>query len=706
MNPDVKERAHNPSIIENAETLRRATDSPHPTEPEEVINSAPRQGPWGPALALAAFGLAMVGQFYLLKLRSVKDAVLLYGGALLAFFVLVWRTGLADQIREPGLALWNRAHSVLETYPTRIVLVALAFLLDLTAVRMLRAKPMNATRWDVFALWVAAIALFSAATLRVEWRALVSRARRLGRDLLQEYRSLLQEHWIEISSVVALTALAFSLRFVALDHIPDVIDSDGADLGLIALQVLRGEMRDMFATFKSYGTMYLFLMAIPLKLFGANPFGLRFIEAFAGSVTIPLLFLLGRRLFDARIGFIAAAITAVSHYHLHFSHIVPGETLDPLLAVATFYLLYRGLEDRDINSLILSGITLGLAQYMFVGARLIGVIVIAYVALLFFLERRSILENLSGLALFALAALLVSAPMIRWALDRTDDYMARVNQTGIIQSGWLTYQVRTTGRPTILILLDQIRKAFLVFNYYPVKGFYNATIPVLDLVSGGVFILGLGYSLLYLFDRRHLLLNIWFWSGVVIGGALLLNTEISAYRIIVVFPTITLFVAIGFTKLVDLGTRGIEDQKQVAFLFHITFLILIAFFNLRYYFLEYIPQCRYTDQNTATAAKIGEYLRNLEPEYQGYYLGLPRTHMNWAYRNLSFLSGGRRVIDIEQPLESAIGAVDPSRPKVFFIHPQRAQDLNVVRKRYPGGSSTELRRCGRLLVTVYRVDQP
>jgi len=686
------------TIADHAD-LKHSAVAPPVSEPEEAAGSATQPGDWGPTLALAAFGLAMVAQFYLLKLRSLKDAALLFSAALLLFFILIWRAGLSDRFREPAQTFARRTWSMIEMHSTRGVFIVLAFLLDLTAVRMLRAKPTNATRWDVFAIWVGAIVLFLAATLQFNLSGFRSRLRTLN---LSSFR----EHWGMISLLIALTALAFALRYVALGRIPDIIDGDEGDLGQFAIRAMRGDMKDMFGTIYGYGTLYFFIIAVPLKIFGINSFGLRFMSALAGSLTVPVLFLLGRRLFDARVGFIAAALLAVSHYHLHFSRIIPsGNALDALFATTILYLFYRGLEDRDTNSLLLSAIIVGVSQYFFVGSRLIGVIIIGYVGMLFLFRRQIIMDNLGRLILFALLVLLVSGPMIRWALDRTDDYMARMNQTGIIQTGWLSHQAEATGRSVLLVLADQVRKAFLVFNYYPVTGFYNATIPVLDLVSGGVFILGLVYSLLNILDRRYFMLNIWFWSGVVIGGALVMNTEGGAYRILVVFPAVALLTAIGFSKLVEFGSRGIEDQRQVVLMFSTAFLVLVAFFNLRYYFFQYAPQCRYGDPNTAIAAVMGEYLAEVKPQYEAYFLGPPGTNI-WAYHNLTFLSNGQEVVNLEQPLQSASDAPGGIQPKVFFVRPQRARDLQLVRERYPDGVTQELKRCGRLLATAYRIDSP
>lgn len=665
---------------------------------EEEPATGTTEDPWIPALALMAFGLAILGQLYLTKVDSLNDAAWAHVGALLCFLVLIWRGQLSARYSESSIALLRRTRSKLEAHSTESALIVLAFLVDLMAVRLLRAAPRESSRWDAFGLWVVAIVLFLVATLDPDWARFLSRIR--------SWRRWLVCHRIEVASFVALTLLAFGLRFVALGSIPDVIDSDGADLGLLALQALRGEMKDMFGTFKSYGTMYVFFLAVPLWIFDATPLGLRFMPALVGSMSIPVLFLLGRRLFGARIGLIAAAVLAVSHYHIHFSRIIPGEVWDPFLAILVLYFLYRGLEGGSTNMLILSGVALGLAQYMFVGARLIAMVAIAYLGLLFILQRRLVTDNIGGLVFFALAALLVSGPMIRWAIDHTADYMARVNQAGLIQTGWLAREAERTGRSKLWVLADQVRRAFLVFNYYPVKSFYDATMPVLDFLSAGVFVLGVAYSLLRTLDQRYALLNLWFWFGVIIGGALVLNTEISGYRILVVFPAVVLYVAVGVSKLLDLSVRGLEHQRRVTLLLITMFLVFVAFLNLRFYFFEYARECRYTDPNTATAAMIGEYLGKVGPAYDGYFVGPPGTNMAWAYRNLPFLSGGRAVQEIAQPSELDQLVSSSSTPKVFFVHSQSSRLLRVLHDRYPRGTETELRRCGRLMVTAYQVNSP
>ncbi len=681
----------------------------------ETGGTLAQHDPWRPALALVALGLALVAQFSLLKPGSFERAILLYAGALLALLLLSWRApegiAIGNRMLESGRRFFGQVHALIDAYFTRATIVTLAFLVDLTAVLLLSVAhgDTRGARWDAFALWVLAILLFLVATLQPGFSRSPSLFRAshptLARALQLQAagRRFWRKHGVELLVVLVLTAGAFALRFAGLGGEQELLDGDEGDLGLYVVRVLRGDARDMFATYRSFGTLYLFLLALPVKVFGASPFALRFVAALSGSLTVPMLFLLGRRLFDARVGFIAAAMLAVSHYHLHFSRtIASGNALDALLVTVLLYLFYRGLEERNRNLLILSGLVLGLAQqYMYSGSRLTGVIMIAYVGLLFLLWRRVVLDNLGSLVLCALMALLVSLPMIRWALTHPGEFMGQVQAIGIFQTGWLATQARMTHQPEWLIIAQQLGTAFLSFNYHPVRGFYDATIPALDLLSSALFVLGVGYSLLQVHDRRFLLLNLWFWSGLFIGGALLVNPDASVYRILIVFPAVALLTAISLSKLVDLGTYGLGYWRQIALIVPIAF---IGFLNLKYFFSEYLPGCRYPDSDTAAAAVVGKYLQGLGTEYQTFFLGSRNTPID-GYHNLPFLSG-RQVQGIYDPLESAANIIDKTRPVAFFIRPYRDQDLQWLREHYASGTSVELRRCDELLVTVYRVDHP
>jgi 4-amino-4-deoxy-L-arabinose transferase-like glycosyltransferase len=77
--------------------------------------------------------------------------------------------------------------------------------------------------------------------------------------------------------------------------------------------------------------------------------------------TIVLTFLLGRRLYDARVGLVASACIAVTVLHIQLSHFYAVDTLLSFFVVATLYATLRYAEHPSRKWNIICGLTLGLA---------------------------------------------------------------------------------------------------------------------------------------------------------------------------------------------------------------------------------------------------------------------------------------------------------------------------------------------------------
>ncbi len=96
--------------------------------------------------------------------------------------------------------------------------------------------------------------------------------------------------------------------------------------------------------------------------------------------TIALIFLLGRRLYDATIGLIASACVAVSVLHIQLSHFYAVDTLLTFLVVAILYFAARYSEAGKRLDALLMSICFGLAlATKITAAPLIAAIVIAVV---------------------------------------------------------------------------------------------------------------------------------------------------------------------------------------------------------------------------------------------------------------------------------------------------------------------------------------
>jgi hypothetical protein len=290
--------------------------------------------------------------------------------------------------------------------------------------------------------------------------------------------------------------------------------------------------------------------------------------------------------------------------------------------------------------------------------------------------------------------------MALWAIEHTPDFMARINQLGIIQSGWLENEAAITGRSQFNIFLQLFLDSFLTVNYLPSHAFHFSQLPMLDFVTGGVFILGLAYSLFRVKDPRYLLLNGWFWSAVLLGGALVVSAGRSAYRILVLFPAVCLFVAIAWDKLIHLGTRTLSSNWIRNALPTALFIGLLSFFNLKAYFVDYAPTCAYEGENTRLASYIGAYMGELGPTYTHYLMTAPRIDYG-TYRSMKYLSGNLTANEIRETITSPLDSIVSNQKYAFYLIPQREDELTYLQRGLPSGKIDRIDECGKTILIVY-----
>ncbi|MFL5802678.1 MAG: ArnT family glycosyltransferase, partial [Roseiflexaceae bacterium] len=175
----------------------------------------------------------------------------------------------------------------------------------------------------------------------------------------------------EIAALIGLTLLALLARAVMIDGIPQNFGGDEGEMGMMARDVLRGQLISPFSTgWLSHPTLWFFMQALALRVFGNNIFGLRMLSVLIGTATIPALYLFARPLYGRSIALVAAALLAFYHFHIHFSRLALNNIVDPLLALLAFAAFFHGQRTRSLFSFTLAGVLLGLAQHFYMGGRL------------------------------------------------------------------------------------------------------------------------------------------------------------------------------------------------------------------------------------------------------------------------------------------------------------------------------------------------
>jgi hypothetical protein len=87
----------------------------------------------------------------------------------------------------------------------------------------------------------------------------------------------------------------------------------------------------------------------------------RLLVAVIGTATVPLVYLIGRRLFDYRAGLVAALIFAASPIHIYLSKVIRADALMILLLVAAFWFCLDIIERGTWRAYMLAGVFTGLA---------------------------------------------------------------------------------------------------------------------------------------------------------------------------------------------------------------------------------------------------------------------------------------------------------------------------------------------------------
>jgi len=337
---------------------------------------------------------------------------------------------------------------------------------------------------------------------------------------------------------------------------------------------------------------------------------------------------------------------------------------------------------------------MGLSAYFYTGARLLPPLVALYLAFLW-LEQRlapqraTAVHGLAGwlILLLALAFLIAAGPMLRYALAHPDNWNARLNQVGILQSGWLAREpARAAG-------------AFHIFPDRTV--WYGAARPVLGPVAGVFGLLGLVWAAAHWRERRYFLVLLWFWSVIITGG-MLTESPPSSQRLVIAIPAVALLVAFGLEQTVRLTRALLHLGRRWESVVMGLLALGLAVGSVRFYFVEYSPASRYGGYNGETATLIGHYLRGLEEGQQVYFAGAPRLY--WNFGTMPFLAPQVTGQDIVEPLTGLPDFVAEGQSAVFVLLPQRAEEGVWVERALPGGRWRRFRDArGELRFLVYEL---
>jgi len=105
-----------------------------------------------------------------------------------------------------------------------------------------------------------------------------------------------------------------------------------------------------------------YVLAILTYLFGGGLEVFRLVSILAGSLSVYVMYFLGKKLFNRRVGILSAILLTFSSYHILYSKIIMLESTVIFFILTSIYYFYKSCDKkRDIKYACISGVFVGLA---------------------------------------------------------------------------------------------------------------------------------------------------------------------------------------------------------------------------------------------------------------------------------------------------------------------------------------------------------
>lgn len=244
------------------------------------------------------------------------------------------------------------------------------------------------------------------------------------------------------------------LRFYMLAEIPNGVYVDEAAIGYNAFSILKTGLDEygrafpvLLRSFNSFSSpLYVYLSVLPIKVFGLSAFSVRFLSAFLGTLSIPLIYMVLAKLFNNKNKppcLVGTFLFAISPWHIFFSRGAFEANLALfLLLVAVYFLL---LVKKGEKYYLISSAILAIATYSYHSQRLISPLILIIFGILFYKQKKlSIKIILLSLVVFTVLLL----PQI--IISGTPGFGARA--AGLFYTDAILAQTRLSFLPKFVAL--------------------------------------------------------------------------------------------------------------------------------------------------------------------------------------------------------------------------------------------------------------
>ena len=531
--------------------------------------------------------------------------------------------------------------------------------------------------------------------------------RRTAETALDRAREVVRERtWlVDVALLAALTAVAAALRLALLGDVPYGVHPDEAQVGTDAHRIMEEGWIGVYthaALGQPAGHAYL---ATPIIwLLGDTAFALRLPLALVAIAAVPLLYALVRVSFGRAEAFFAAALLAISYWHLLYSRVAHWSISYGTVVLAVLLCVMLGMRQRRMAWFVAGGALLGLGVYTYNIYPIAIVAVAAFLAIttaIRWRERDDVASWLRSVGAFGAAALVVALPFIVYIADPDAYYWEHIldySDVSVTQSR----EFEEAGFPERARLIGEQAWTFARTYAYDadpdiVDG--NGLRPVFEPLT--LLLIGAGLILAWRYRREPMVIAALCCTFIIPLPAVLQQGSIM--RQPVAAAPFVMFIAA--LPLAAVWRAGVEQPRWRILSVAAVAIALgsLAAISVRDYFFTWRddPWVRLIYHEEITA--VSEYLDRL-PDGTYVYFYSDRAPLDLETRQ--FLAPGVEGEDRSREFsdwDASIESIDRSRPVVFALLEPYMELIDEIEERYPGGRAVEGRREGRLHFRAYEL---
>ena len=619
--------------------------------------------------------LGVAGELVLISKLSILLGAILFVLAILLFGLVLSRAG---QIPPPDEA----DRSAIRRYLIPFILILsslilLAYVLPRVEFSHLERKENYLT----FTAWAVSILLYFIGVIWASgWR-------------FPSWRSIggaLRENKWEILTVTGLFLLAFWMRMYKLEQIPYPFLKDEAWVGQEALAILNGNFSNLFQPgWQVDPLLNSAPEALAIRIFGNTIFGDRLAPVLFGTFTVLLLYFLTRSMFDKLTAFLAALCLLAMGPHIHFSRMGVSNITVGFWGCFVFWTTYRAIQKGRAVDYLLAGLITGLPLYSYLGSRLMSTIGAAMILFMLLTRRDYFRTQWKNLFVYGIILTIVVAPTLYISYMHPETFIARFHTDNIFSTHWLISEPINSHRSMAAALLDQFnRSAFVFVSVSAWGGFYNSPKPFLLPISAFLLVFGWGYSVFRVRELRHALVQVWFWS-IVIVGSVIFAVAPNAERMVGGYPAAALLAALGLAKIAEfLGFMKLFSPRLLNRL-AAGVMVVASVQNGYYYMVEYQETRVFTHPYEEFETDTSLYMKKLGTDYRMYMLITMPLQVAYFPAH-DYLIPDIEAVQLDVIDADVLGGLPRDKGMVFFAIADKKAELEQVAQFFPGGKWREV----------------